>query len=171
VSVELQSREMWRAAFADRKQQLVSDLSSPFLSQATTLAEGATSPIEAATTFDNNLADAGVGNFFLDLGKRALVRAVATGSGARGFASELFAETAGYYASRDLPSIVGAAGRVETALQALTLKDNIRGIARDTASSIARQFIHIRRGSPISPTDWASFVSGVLTALQHGRQR
>ena len=166
VPVELQSREIWRAASADRNQQLAPDLSSPFLVHATALAESTTSPVEAAAAFDSSLADAGVGNFFLDLAKRALVRAVAAGEGAHGFASELFAETAGYYASRDMPSIVGATGCVGSARDALALNDNIRGIARNTASAISREILFMPRGAAISPTAWASFVSQVLAALQ-----
>jgi len=157
VSEDLQSREIWRAAMADRGDALMNDLGMPLLATACEIAAHATSLSEALGKFEQSVLSTHAASLTLDLGKRALARAVAMKSGATGFAAELFAETAGYYASRDLPSFVGAPGRVKTTTEAIALKDNLKNLARQTAQSVPVR---------TDPTGWKDYVSSVLTTLQ-----
>jgi hypothetical protein len=94
------------------------------------------------------------------MGKRALARSAAAKSGAEGFASELFAEAASYYVSRDLPGFVGEPGRVGTTTDAINFKEQIRSVARDAALSAGT----VRT----DPDGWQQYVSDVLKALGRG---
>lgn len=168
VPVQLQSREIWRAAAADPEAAVEHNLANPFLALAAQIASQSSSAVEAADKFDNEVADAGAAGLMLDLGRRALMRAVAAGQGAAGFGAELFAETASYYLSRDLPSLVGAAGRVESSSQTMELKRQVQGIAREVASGGARML----EGEPDVRTQrWTGYVRTVLQGLQGGRRR
>lgn len=157
VSEELQSREIWRAAIADRGESLKNDLGLPLLSTACEIAAQATSASEALSKFEQAILNAHAANLTLDLGKRALARAVAVKSGANGFAAELFAETVAYYASRDLPSFIGTPGRVKTTTEAIAIKDKLKNLARKVAHSVSVR---------TDPTGWKQYVAGVLAALQ-----
>jgi hypothetical protein len=168
VPVELQSREIWRAAAADPEASVEGSLSDPFLALAARIAAGASSPIEAAEQFDNEVADAGAAGLMLDLGKRALMRAVAERQGAQGFVAELFAEAASYYVSRDLPSIIGAPGRIATSTQAIELKRRFQEIARTAASAGARALSATLRADA---EPWTRVVGVVLDDLQHRERK
>lgn len=157
VSEDLQSREIWRAAMADRGDALRNDLGMPLLAAACDIAARATSPIEALSRFEQSVLSNRAASLTLDLGKRALARAVATKSGADGFAAELFAETAAYYVSRDLPSFVASHGRVKTTTEAIALKEKLKTVARQAAKSIPVR---------TDPAGWKEYVSRVLTTLQ-----
>ena len=157
VSEDLQSREIWRAALADRGDALKNDLGMPLLAAACEIATHAKSASEALGKFEQNVLSTHAAGLTLDLGRRALARAVAIKSGANGFAAELFAETAAYYASRDLPSFVGAPSRVKTTTEAIALKDNLKNLARQAAQSVPVR---------TDPTGWKNYVAGVLAALQ-----
>ena len=159
ASPERQHQELWRAAIGDQGDALLEALGNPLLANACALSTRSRSPSEAIGRFDQSLLDSHNASLVLDLGKRALVRAVAAKKGATGFASELFAETVSYYASRDLPSFVGAKGRISTTSDAIELKNQIR----DHARKIAKMF-------PVKtdPEGWKNYVSKVLAALQKG---
>lgn len=157
VSEDLQSREIWRAAIADRGDALKSDLGMPLLAAACSIASQATSTTEALSRFEQNVLSNHAASLMLDLGKRALARAVAAKSGADGFAAELFAETAAYYVSRDLPSFVVSHGRVKTTTEAITLKENLKSVARQAAKSVPVR---------ADPAGWKDYVSRVLSTLQ-----
>ncbi len=98
------------------------------------------------------------------MGRRALARCAAQRTDATGFVGELFAEAISYYSSRDLPSYVGAVGRVPTASAAISLKDNLRQTTKEQIRAL---------GSPqLTPTGWRRHITRVLKALQgEGRQR
>lgn len=162
VTEDLQSREMWRAAIADRGDALRSDLGMPLLADACDIAARATSATEALNKFEQNVLSNHTASLTLDLGKRALARAVAAKSGADGFAAELFAETAAYYASRDLPSFVASHGRVKTTTEAITLKENLKKVARQAAKSVPVR---------TDPAGWKDYVSRVLSTLQKERKK
>ncbi|MDE0084721.1 MAG: hypothetical protein OXU23_03350 [Candidatus Poribacteria bacterium] len=157
---ERQSMEIWQAAFTDRDGQLIEDLADPLLASACELAEERISPAQAVQSFDNTLSRQYAAGLTLDMAKRALARASADESGSVGFAEELFAEATSYYASRDLPSFVGAPGRVQTTSDSIALKENLRNIARSaarTAASIATD-----------PEGWRSYISKVIASLCGG---
>lgn len=153
-----QSEEIWQAALADRQGRLTNELGSPLLAEAGQIADTNRDPIIAIESFDNVLSREYASGLVYEMGKRALARAVATGTGSLGFASELFAETVAYYVSRDMPSVVGASDRIKTIRDAGTLKDSIKGLARETA----RQNGHLYTNA----ASWPNFVKTVLSALQ-----
>jgi hypothetical protein len=161
IPVERQARELWRAAYADRGSRLEDDFSQKTLAAACELA-GSSRNVQAALR-DYDAANqrehrAGLG---VELGRRALVRAIARGTGAAGFAADLFADASSYYASRDLPSFLGAAGRVPNTSSAIELKNAISGVTREQVSKI---------GMPRTDAEgWASFVRSALTVLRGGR--
>jgi hypothetical protein len=155
---ERQSREIWQGALADRGGRLPSDLGDPLLAEACRLAESRLGPFEAVQSFHNSMNANYAAGLPLEMGKRALARAAAAGSGAEGFASELFAEVASYYVARDLPSYVGEPGRVGTTTDSIQFKEQIRGIARETARTAGE----VRT----DPEGWQRYVSAVLAALQ-----
>jgi len=162
VPAERQSLEIWRAVAADRGERLLRDLANPTLAEACSLIAKGRSVSDALDAYDEatlHIADVGLA---VDLGRRALARAAVNSSGPSGFASELFAEAVSYYASRDLPSFVAAPGRIANSSAALDLKENLRKIARKTASQA--------REPPLDRRGWHRYVSRVLTALQ-GRER
>lgn len=159
--VERQTRELWRAAYADRGQRLEDDFSQGTLAVACQLAatnrnvQAALREYDAANRRERR---AGLG---VEIGRRALARAVSRGSGAEGFARDFFADASSYYASRDLPSFIGKAGRVPNTSSAIELKNGIAEVTREQVSSI-----------PLTRTDaegWASFVKLALTALRGAR--
>jgi len=162
TSPERQHQELWRAAIGDQGDALVEALSNPLLANACALSKQSISPFEAIGRFEQSLLDSHNAGLILDLGKRALIRTVAGKKGVAGFASELFAETVSYYASRDLPSFVGAKGRISTTSDAIELKNQIREHTR----KIAKMF-------PVKtdPKGWKNYVSKVLDALQKGEKK
>lgn len=160
-TAERQSSEIWRAALADREGRLYKELADPLLADACRIAEAGQDPVKAVDSFHGRLNETFAAGLTLEMGKRALVRACAAKSGVSGFASELFAEAASYYVSRDLPSLVGQSGRITTTTEAVRLKDQIRAVARDTA---------LISGTIKADADgWRTYVSNVIAALQKGR--
>ena len=160
-SVERQSLEIWRAALNDRQGRLQLELSDPLVANAGVIAEERVNPAQAMRAFDQTAVESYSAGLILDMAKRALVRASAARSGAEGFASELFAEAASYFASRDLPSYVGRPGRIQTSTGAIAFKNQIREIARQTALSASRVRTDIG--------GWQAYVSETLSSLQNGR--
>ena len=160
--VERQSEELWRSALMDRDGRLTEELADPLLASACEIAEERLLPARAVQSFDNTLSEQYAAGLTFDMAKRALARASATGSGSVGFAEELFAEATSYYASRDLPSFVGAAGRIQTTTDSIALKENLRNIARETARTVA----------PIAtnPQGWRNYISEVIASLRGERR-
>lgn len=162
IPTERQSLEVWRAAIRDESGVIVRELSSTTMAAVCALAQETRSPAAAIASFEGLVMAEGRSGLAYDMAKRALVRAAASESGSVGFARELFAEAASYYVSRDLPSFVGAPGRVETASQAIALKESIRAIARDAATAA---------GEPSSAPDrWRTYVKTVLRKLDRSEK-
>jgi len=161
VPIERQAKELWRAAYADRGHRLEDDFSQRTLAFACELAATTRNVQTALHEYDaanQREQRAGLG---VEVGRRALARAVARGTGAAGFAADFFADASSYYASRDLPSFVGAAGRVQNTSSAIELKNAITRVTREQVSRI---------GVPRTDADgWASFVKSALMALRRGR--
>jgi hypothetical protein len=161
IPVERQARELWRAAYAERGPRLEDDFSQRTLAVACELADSRRSIQAALHDYDaanQRERRAGLG---VELGRRALVRAIARGTGAAGFAADLFADASSYYASRDLPSFIGAAGRVHNTSSAIELKNAISRVTREQVSKV---------GMPGTDAEgWASFVRTALMVLRGGR--
>jgi hypothetical protein len=161
VPADRQLREIWLGAYGDRGSRLVDDFSQDSLAVACDLAARTTDVSAALQRYDaRSQRDAQVG-LAIELGRRALAKSVSRQTGALGFASELFAEATAYYASRDLPSLVAAKGRVETSSAAIQLKQELRELTRTAVSA-----------SGIPPTDsegWSRFVESTLRSLRGGR--
>jgi hypothetical protein len=154
-----QSEEIWKAAAADRGGLLGHELASSVLAAAGSVAAEATSPIDAVRALNRIAAEQRATGLALEFGRRALMRAVTGGGGAAAFGAELFAEVASYYASRDLSSYVGAAGRVATSSESIALKDGLRAIARGAAGEVP-----VRTDSD----GWSAFVRGTMHLLARG---
>ena len=158
-----QSAELWRAALGDRGNALLSaDLGHPAIATACRIAGKAESPVVAIRAWDEHLAHTRAAGLTLDLARRALIRATLARRGATGFAGEVFAEMVSYYASRDLPSFVGARFRLTTPTQAVRLKDDLR--------AIARQASHVKAPAA-APGKWRTYVKAVVKALTKGVDR
>ena len=162
VLPEHQTVEIWRAASFDKDTNIGQRLSDAVIANACAAAATAESPAQALRSYDAILSETRAAGLVFDLARRALLRSVAEKSGPEGFATELFAEAAGYYVSRDLPSYVGKPDRIRTASEIIELKKQIqtytRSIVRDQALP------------KLSQATWSSYVIRVLEKLR-GRKR
>lgn len=163
VSVELQVREVWRAAVHDRDAALTRDLSHPVIAAALELSRQGL-PIERVLqSFDENVLHVSNVGLAVEFGRRALARCVSQEPAARSFAAELFGETVAYYVARDLPSVVAAKGRVPAVSDAIRLKSSIREFVKSQVAAM---------GEP-SPgiTGWKAFVEKAAESLKKERRR
>ena len=163
VPAERQSIEIWRAAAAERGGNIALELGSEILAYACSIASSSESATAAVAAYRHEvLATKNVG-IVIDIASRALARASHARTGSDGFAAELFAEVASYYASRDLPGVVADRGRVGKMSEAIMLKDEFRAIARGA----------IERTSP-APSEaaaWRSYVSAAIDELSGGGRK
>ena len=158
VEVTRQVRELWLAAFADRGERLIGDFSKPAMVDLLRIAASNPTPLVATQAFDDVLGKRGDAGLALDLARRALVRSAASHSGIAGFASELFGEASGYYASRDLPSFVGAESRVPNSSGAIQLKNAINAATQEAIGQVE---------TPKPNTaSWRSYVNAVVDKLR-----
>jgi len=160
VPIERQSVEIWRAAVRERGERLSLELGNDILAAACEIASRGESPAEAIRQFERRIVETKSVGLTFDMAKRALARSVAQSTGAEGYARELFAEASSYYVSRDLPSFVAAEGRVATTSEAIRLKESVRDVAREAASSAG--------APPRDSTGWRAYISDVLDRLQRG---
>jgi hypothetical protein len=158
VPLERQNEELWKAALADPVASLPSELGSALLAQACELAGKSTSPSDAIKSFDEVVLSKHTASLTLDMGRRALARTVANNAGSTGFAMELFSEAVSYYAARDLPSYIGAQGRISSPGDAINLKEKLRAITQDTVKKVGQVKTDI--------SGWKTYVDNVLNALQ-----
>lgn len=158
VPVERQTREIWRSASAERGHRLLDEFSSDALAAACGLAAKTTDVHAASRDYDAYLSTNQKAGFAVEIGKRALVRAVASKLGSQGFANELFAEATAYYASRDLPSFVGAFGRIKTPSQSIQLKSQLKAVTRTVVAASG--------AADPDPMGWASYVQTVISKLR-----
>ena len=161
VPDDRQNREIWRSAEAERGTRLVDDFSHPTLAAACRLAANTNDVRSALRAYDDHLSGENKSGFAVEIARRALARAVSSQQGGAGFARELFAEATSYYVSRDLPSFVGARGRVETPSAAFALKTNLKEITRTVVQSA---------GQPsFDPEGWSTYVQKVVQGLRGPR--
>jgi len=159
-AVERQSLELWRAAAGDRGGRLSDELSNSSMASAGKIAERKLQPKIALKEFNNILHESFNEGHHFEMAKRALLRASASESGAIGFASELFSETASYYASRDLPSYVAKSGRIPTTSESIELKNRLRGIASTAAKNTELK--------NLEPDNWNRYIKKVIDSLING---
>ncbi len=160
VSASRQSMEIWKAVAADRGPSLLRDFSNRSIADACRLVSQGLSVEEALTKFNASASYESRAGLAIDMGRRALTRCVAERGNAASFVGELFAEAVSYYASRDLPSYVGAAGRIATSSDAIRLKETLRETTKRQVKSV---------GDPkLGTKDWRKYISRVLGVLQSG---
>jgi len=159
--IDRQTREIWRSAGAERGHRLIDEFAGPALAMACSLSSTSEDVRSATQAYDVYLSREHHVGFATEIAKRALCRAVATKEGEQGFASELFAEATSYYASRDLPSFVGARGRVRNVSDAIQLKGRLKELSKRVVENA---------GTPSStPDNWARYVASVISNLQGER--
>jgi len=155
---EQQSREIWRAAAADRGEKLLRDFSHEALSQACKLVAQRSPLMEGLNAYDTTVLHASDGGLALEMGRRALARSLASESSPTHFVGELFSEAVSYYCSRDLPSFVAAPGRIQSTSSAIKLKEDLRKVARNSVKAI---------GPPkYVGREWKGYITKVLKHLQ-----
>lgn len=159
IKPERQLQEIWRSAYGERGERLIGEFAHPSLPEACRLLTTKTVQMQEALTRFEDVSSREVGtSFAVELGKRALARCIAASATPTRFVQELFAEATSYYASRDLPSYVGAKGRVETVAQSIALKDALKNIAMTVAGTV---------GEPrLDTAGWTRHVAQVITTLR-----
>lgn len=156
--VERQSGELWRAATSDHDAGLLEFLCSPRTFAAATLTQVAATPRDAANSFFEIVKGSGNAPFLDAAASRALLRTVAKKGDARQFAGELLSEAVAYYASRELPSYLGRAGRVKSASGSIELKAKLGEIACNACAAV--------EGRPARDAEsWASFMRSAIKRL------
>jgi hypothetical protein len=161
VPLTRQHQEIWRSVEAERGSHFADEFSQPALATACRLATNAKDVVSTIQRFDNHLSEMRQSGFATEIARRALARTVNARLGSDGFARELFAEATSYYASRDLPSVVGSRGRVETPSQAIALKDQLKDITRALVTSVGPV--------AVDPDGWTRYVSKVVRGLRGAR--
>ncbi len=158
VPPERQSREIWLAASADRGEKLLRDFSHSALAQACHLVAEGVSVDDGLRTYEQATRYESESGFAIELGRRALVKALAARGATVDFVGEVFSEAISYYASRDLPSFVAATGCVSSSSEAIKLKEQFRRIAKASVRSL---------GQPkYDGKQWKAYVSQVLDTLK-----
>ena len=161
VDTQRQTQELWLAAFADRGERLISDFSKPAMVDLLRIASENPTPQAANQAFDAVVSRHHDASLALDFARRALVRNAAANGGAAGFATELFSEASGYYASRDLPSFVGAESRIPNISGAIELKNAIKAATIEVVKQV-----EVPAADRIS---WQGYVSTVIDRLRGSR--
>jgi hypothetical protein len=157
-----QGTVLWQAAFAERSQALLGELSDPLLARVCLLADQHAPVVETLQTFDNVLYENHAASVTLDFARRALGRAALTEGGARAFAAELFAELTAYYASRDLPSVLATPNKIRTISESARLTHELRKTVLDKVREL---------GDPSTrPQGWARYVRRALGVLRAAAQ-
>jgi hypothetical protein len=157
VPVGTQFRELWKAVVAERKEPLLKQLGGPLMAEAYSLA-GSQEPVtHVLGRFDSLARSSSEFGLEIDLGREALARSLITGSGSTGFVKALFSEVLSYYVSRDLPSYVGAPGRVATTSEAIKLKS---ALARSAEDAVGRLELNVER-----PSSWRRLVRHAMSQM------
>ena len=153
-----QGAALWQAAVAERSSRLIQELSDPMLVRACAIADQRVSASTALRQFDDHAFGTRSASVTLEFARRALARAATRGGGSGEFAAELFAEITGYYASRDVPSIVATPNRVRTVSETIRLVDELRGVVSQTVRTLGEPG-HQQR-------EWGRYVRRVLGVLR-----
>jgi hypothetical protein len=162
IEIGQQVEQMWRAAGADLGTYLEEGLAQPAILRGSQLASERLEPTNAIDAFDEYAGEVRAAGLAVDAARRALGRAAARRGGAESFAAELFSEISAYYAARDLPSIVGAAERINSVSGAVTFKRHLKEWVAERVSRVGVP--------PSEPNEWARYVSDVVAELQEQPQ-
>jgi hypothetical protein len=158
VPVSRQSLEIWRAVAADRGEKLLRDFSNRSLAEACRWMSQQMPVNEVLARFQRETMYESNAGLAIDIGRRALARCAAERGDATSFVGELFAEAVSYYISRDLPSYVGARGRIPSNGDAIRLKEALRESTKQRVRSM---------GEPkLGPREWRGYISSVLRTLK-----
>lgn len=153
-----QLAEVWRAAIAQRGDGLLDALAHPAVATALGAALAQSGGAEAAVdAFETARSTAGAAGLQFDLARRAALRSVARGLDFNHTAAEFLAEVTDYFVSRDLPSFVGASGRVRNVADSESLRRSLRDLARSAS---------LVRGRVSGPKSWRRFVVGAVERLK-----
>ena len=128
----------------------------PIIANICRISTNFTKANDAYIAHEDLISTVGKTSLILDMSKRALMRSVATKTGSHGFASELFSEIVSYLASRDLPSYIGAKGRISTPNESIALKNKFRENARQAAKTVPIE---------TSNSGWINYVKKVTKIL------
>lgn len=134
------------------------DFSATVFAAACGIAERAASPQDAVAEYGRAVSREYAAGLSIEMGKRAIARSVAQRAGAAGFAAELFSEAVSYYASRDLPSVVGKEGRLASTRDAIGLKQGIRDATKEVVLKVG--------APPRAGNRWPRYVAAVIAALK-----
>jgi preprotein translocase subunit SecA len=164
VGAERQNLELWRAAYSESGALLERSLSSPLLIQACRLISQELPVRTAVKRFDSAARKERQTTFIVDLARRAFVRSSAKKESVSEFVGETFAEIVTYYASRDLPSYIGAPGRLANISDSVSLKQNLQDVTKAKVRSAGRP--------ETNAAAWKTYVARVLATLrEQGRNR
>jgi hypothetical protein len=153
-----QLAEVWRAAIAQRGDSLLETLAHPALPRALGAALAQSGDAEAAVeAFEAARSAAGAAGLQFDLARRAATRSASHGLNLNHTAAEFMAEVTDYFVSRDLPSFVGASGRVRNVAESELLRRSLRELARATS---------LVRGRIAGPKGWRQFVASAVERLK-----
>jgi hypothetical protein len=126
VPAERQAAEIWLSAQAHRDRALLADLGQPFVASIYRIASAVEGPEDALARFQREVSAQRPLGLSVELARLALAGTAAKGEGGDAFARQFFAEATAYYVARDLPSFVGAPGRIAGAREANELEGQIR---------------------------------------------
>jgi hypothetical protein len=158
VDAERQNLEIWRAAYSESGALLENYLGGLLLAKACDFISQDLPLNTAITRFDEAARRTRESSFVLDLARRAFIRSRAKNGSVSNFIGETFAELVSYYASRDLPSYVGASGRLSDVSDSVNLKEKLQAVTRERV---------ISAGEPrIDPSGWKRYIRRVLGSLQ-----
>jgi hypothetical protein len=158
VEAERQNLEIWRAAVAENGSLLERSLGGPLLVHACRVLGQRLEIANAVAEFDTAAREANESTFISDLTRRAFIRSSARNDSSSRFIEETFSEIVTYYASRDLPSYIGASGRISDVSQSVDLKKSLQNATKEKVSAEGRP--------PTDFTGWKRYVARVLAALQ-----
>ncbi len=158
VPADRQLTEIWRAAYGERGERLLYDLSQPSLAVACQLVDEKVPVYRALNQFDEINQRENRAGLAIEIGRRALARCAASGASSLDFVRELFGEATAYYASRDLPSFVAAENRVASNSEGIALKQALQNEAKQAVKELGNP--------PLDPASWSDHVSRVLSSLR-----
>lgn len=152
------NEQLWRAAADDLGGALADLFSDPALARASEIASSRYAVQDALAAYDAAVREYRSAGLSIDMGRRALARISAAGGDSQTFASQLFSEATLYYVSRDLPSVVGTAGRVSSASEMIDYKTRLRNTSAEVVNAAGPP--------PSAASDWAGYISSVISRLQ-----
>lgn len=148
--------EVWRAA-QSQTEPLEKYLSSPVVFKCQEAVRQASSPSDALASVSHVLRESKQNTVIAELAKRAAAQAFRSDEPVRAWRVALFAETADYLVSRDLPGYVGPSFRNSTLNELLAFKDATVSRVKNIVSQV--------QADPHSAREWRSYILRALARL------